>query len=851
MRFAYSPLSFAILTALSTSIYANDLSQAATSALIDSPIPLTPIVMQAEKTVVLGTTRYTKEDLEKTPNSSKNITNFLKVNPNVQFSNDHLAASTQADLKPAEISIHGAQSFQNKFIINGVSNTNILDPQGNGNSYTGQLASGSQGVAINTDLLCNLDVLDSNVSAKYGSFTGGVISADTCAPDTEIGKIHGSISYDYTESDWSRYHLKTDADKDLFEDETTQANQNEYTRQGISANMYSKLSEQWGINLYGSERRSVIPVASGLDIPAQIDQKKYNSNIGATAFYTLNHKTKGKFGFTLGDLEDNNYTASRRNSKNTVTNDSLMIFGELNQQTDWAKLKHKLNYQKIDNVRDWLDDEGKVWLYAEGSKDWQDTDKVKEGSLGADIRLKQESFNYEFDAIFNQFKWGQSVHQISAGAGYQRDDVSWSRPNAASLYVATTHSTNPNLVTLKDLNGEKCAAGDRLCDEAMTVPFTYKNQEYIYNGQYYVSGTLHEAGTFDGIYEQSFLYVEDEINWNKFKARLGVRADYDGANNNLNFAPRSSFSYKPFTNDALTLTTGWNRYYSAPTYNTDLQREIAGLSYSIKRADQNSEWVKSPNVTYNSTRKTDLDTPYADEFILGLNSQFKNTNVILKWVNREYKDEITRNRTDIPLDSTYKYSYEYGNDGYGSADTYALSINIVNPLNFKGSWHQFGLALDYNKRVRGTPDYTENTIDTDMTKLVSYDGKIMQYADRPASNFNQPFTARVNWDIGFNTLPLKIYHFFSYKNEYNQTINSTNKVEYEGVKLDTYVVEKIKPRFSWDMRTTYDWKIGKDYDAIFGLTINNLTNRNNQFVYNSELYSEIGRRFIADITFKF
>ena len=118
---------------------------------------------------------------------------------------------------------------------------------------------------------------------------------------------------------------------------------------------------------------------------------------------------------------------------------------------------------------------------------------------------------------------------------------------------------------------------------------------------------------------------------------------------------------------------------------------------------------------------------------------------------------------------------------------------MVNPLNFKGSWHQFGLALDYNKRVRGTPDYTENTIDTDMTKLVSYDGKIMQYADRPASNFNQPFAARLNWDIGFNALPLKIYNFFSYKNEYNQTISSTNKVEYEGVKLDTYVVEKIKP----------------------------------------------------------
>src|SRR5690606_24152952 len=121
----------------------------------------------------------------------------------------------------------GAQSFQNKFIINGVSNTNILDPLGSGSNAGeyGITDVGSQGIAINTDLLCSLEVLDSNVSAKYGSFAGGVISAETCAPNTEIGKIHGSISYDYTESDWNRYHLKTDADKGLFDGESTQENQ--------------------------------------------------------------------------------------------------------------------------------------------------------------------------------------------------------------------------------------------------------------------------------------------------------------------------------------------------------------------------------------------------------------------------------------------------------------------------------------------------------------------------------------------------------------------------------------------------------------------------------------------------
>ena len=61
----------------------------------------------------------------------------------------------------------------------------------------------SQAVTINTDLLCKITLLDSNVGAEFGEFTGGVVSAETCSPQTEIGKIHGSLSYDYTSDHWS------------------------------------------------------------------------------------------------------------------------------------------------------------------------------------------------------------------------------------------------------------------------------------------------------------------------------------------------------------------------------------------------------------------------------------------------------------------------------------------------------------------------------------------------------------------------------------------------------------------------------------------------------------------------
>jgi len=131
MRFAYSTLSIAVLTTLSTSSFAEE-SNYQESILNEATVKFNTIIIEAQQENEVGKAIYSKEDLEKTPNSSKNITDFLKVNPNVQFSNEHMAASSQADLKPAEISIHGAQSFNNKFVVNGVSNSNNLDPAGSG-----------------------------------------------------------------------------------------------------------------------------------------------------------------------------------------------------------------------------------------------------------------------------------------------------------------------------------------------------------------------------------------------------------------------------------------------------------------------------------------------------------------------------------------------------------------------------------------------------------------------------------------------------------------------------------------------------------------------------------------------
>ncbi|WP_257221555.1 hypothetical protein [Acinetobacter sp. YH12145] len=583
--------------------------------------------------------------------------------------------------------------------------------------------------------------------------------------------------------------------------------------------------------------------------PDIIKQKKLNTNIGATLFANTNSDTSIKLGFNLGDLENNSYAEKRRNSYSTTNNESALIFAEIAKDYQWGKLNQKLNYQNIDNSRVNEADIGINWLYAAGSKDWNNTEKVWEGASSADIDLKQSTVNYEIDSVFNTFKLADTQHQISTGFAYHYDEVQWERTKDFSTFYGVTSGNAKNLY---DLEGGQCQINDPLCDENTTAPFINNKVPTVFQGQYFKKGSLYRAGEFNKKYQQASIYVEDDIRWNNIRARLGLRADYDESNNHLNFAPRTNISYKPFSNDTLTLVSGWNRYYSAPTYMTDLRQSLSDLNFEVTRADQNSQWIESESSGSQDTRKKNLKTPYADEFVIGLSSEFKNAYFALKWVNRQYKDEISRNKTSIPHNG-FNFSYEYGNSGYGENDTVTFELETLEPLEFLGTQHNLGLAVNYTDSYRSTPDYTENLTEEDLYKLISYDGKIMHFGDKPASNYNQPITARFTWDIGFDAVPVKISNFFSYKDTYEQvlTASSADKVIHDGVKIDTYTLQDVKPRFSWDMRTTYDWKISKDYSAVLGLTINNITNRNNLYVSGSKLYSEIGRQFIADVTFKF
>lgn len=76
--------------------------------------------MQAQEREEVGEAQYNAEEIKQMPNASKSISDFLKLNPSVQFGRDAESAGKQASLAAEEISINGAPSFSNKFVVDGV-----------------------------------------------------------------------------------------------------------------------------------------------------------------------------------------------------------------------------------------------------------------------------------------------------------------------------------------------------------------------------------------------------------------------------------------------------------------------------------------------------------------------------------------------------------------------------------------------------------------------------------------------------------------------------------------------------------------------------------------------------------
>ena len=801
------------------------------------PFVLSTIDVYAQQQDKVGQTSYSQEKLQKTANSQKTISDFLRVNPNVQFGKDALAGGQQGELKASDISINGALPYDNKILLDNVSLTSQINPAGGNNEFNmAGMAGSSVATTINTDLICGLEVLDSNVSAEYGEFTGGVIKATTCAPKTEIGKLHGNIAYDYTNSAWSEIHYIDDAERLLFEENQDENYQKDFKKQGLSTSLYGRLSEDVSFSLAASKRWSDIGLSTKLLNTTQTaNQQRENQNVLLNTYWQLNNQHQLKVGLQYqNDHQDlNQINVKDSNKKIDETNTALEL--ELKSDLAWGNLTQSLVYQQQEKQNDALRNESIGWIPSQ-LKNWSSATTATEGGYG-DQEQGLDSLEYKVKADFNLFKVGETQHQISVGAGYGNYQADWSRlADAYSYFKPGTAGISSCLTVLGEI--------DNYCEAA-------SGQD---KGQYHVRRYLLTAGDIDVQQDRGYVFLEDKINFkNTLKANLGLRADYDSLSKETNIAPRTSFQYLPFADERLSFTTGWNRYYANNAFSYKLQDGINLLGYNQTRKDINSDWKTTGYALSSNVARSQLDVPYTDETVFAISSRLGMFDTQLKYVHRDGKDQIQRYRESFnPIVDIYD------NIGTSEADIYTLTIANHTPLQWGNSLNYLSLGMDYTNVVRSFKNYDDSVNPLVYDPYIIYEGKLIDQKDRPADNFARPWTARLSIDTEFNHIPLKISQLLRYRSKYDAMVSSTipkdQRIEHNDFIVDTeFNPTKIGSAINWDIRTTYDMKVTKDQTLTLGLTVNNVTNKRNRYTESGSdaLKSEIGRQFIADINFKF
>ncbi len=522
---------------------------------------------------------------------------------------------------------------------------------------------------------------------------------------------------------------------------------------------------------------------------------------------------------------------------------------ELKSTFSHAVVTQNIVLQKQSNRKDSDSNESVAWNTST-DKNWN-TKNSSEGGYGA-LEMVQDNWEYNLKSVFDEITFANVHHQFSIGAGYSHINAQWDRPENMYQYFVPTKNNGLGTDTCTLIDGSI----DAHCD------LSYIGSDGT-KGQYNTIRNVYQAGTVDIQQDKGYAFVEDQMNWNdQLKLRLGLHQDYDSISKKNNIAPRSQLQYFPFADERLGFTTGWNRYYANNALFTELQDGVNILRMQEKRKNLNAEWLQNTSASMGTTvNRSELDTSFADESVFAIHSVWNDWAVQLKYVNRDNQDQIRRQRISLsPIIDIYD------NSGKSKAETYTLSLANQTPIQFLNAKHMFSFAADYSDIQRNFNSYDDNIfIDQTYQQYILYDGEVIGETTRPATNFARPWTARVGWSTEFSSVPLKIIQFFRYRSDYDAMVSSTipaaqRPIAPNGEAVKTrYDKESLGSAFNWDIRASYDFKVGKDDQLTLGLTINNLTNKHNKYTQDKTIsnngsngvYSKSGRQFVADVSYKF
>lgn len=787
---------------------------------------LQPVVVRASFAQKMGTQKIDSEYIKRLPTANGTVSELLKNNPNVQFSNSQ-SGDSMGEIAPENVSFHGERFYNNAWMIDGMSNNDNIHP-GSENGYqtsapdgynAWQLpGGGTQSFWINSDIIDSMDVFDSNISAQYGQFTGGVINAKI--KDPEPWGHSGSISYRTTRDSWVRFQQEGE-DLEKFQRAQELYHQPKFTKHNYALNINQPLNDNTSILFSWNRATAKMPYMHS-NMKIQENQRRMSETWLLKGLHEADNGDTFKLTAMYSPHESRYFKKNSKDGGFTNTGGGYRLNGEWLHLFDAGQVTSYVGWKKTGNDIQHEKNEWFVW-WTTPTFPYSSviTPRVKYAHIGGygKYRTQKQTLSLKQDYELEPLKQGAIQHDLSFGWSADFARASYHRSEGGAAY--SPPKKNDKTICLPD--DKTCVAGEQ-----------WQYQKIVYPGMRAKVDNNHYAA-----------YVQDKINWGKLEITPGVRVDYDEYLGNTDIAPRLTASYDFFGDKSSKLFGGVNRYYADSMLSYALSDNL-GKMLRYNRKTPQDPWTLTRTTVGRRYGDVNLKTPYSDEINLGYRQRWNNTEWTLKWVHRHGKDQFAR--TYERNKKTKETWYTLNNNGYSKANTFTLTGRLLQAIKLKPAsvYADWGATLS---RSKANFRYYEDTTDaeTDIEKII-IDNKLKNHADLPAMDYNTPWNAFANVNVNFPQLNLNWSNRLNYTAGYTAWL--TDRItcpdehaacgKYDG-KATLYEKTKFANRFTVDWRFTYSLPIAKSKLDI------NLDVLN---VFNSRIASANSRGRLGSISYK-
>ncbi|MDR2400992.1 MAG: hypothetical protein LBD73_04995 [Deferribacteraceae bacterium] len=721
-------------------------------------------------------------------------------------------------------------------MLDGMSNSNPLETGGViGQESIGNIQGNTQKFFIDSWLIDEVTVYDSNIPVQYGGFTGGVVDVTTKKPGSKFG---GKLSYRTTQSGWSHYFID-ERDREVFNKSESSESQPNFRKDFYSVSLNIPVTEDTKFITSYSRRESVIPLGY---FDGYRDTERRSESYYLKGLHNIDGVSYIEASFTYSPYKGKYFV------KDTIESDYETVGGGYFASANYFKetgeggnIKFHADYSFQENSRINSTDYHKTWISSYykpwGSKaDLYDELPSYEGGPG-NLNKENGALNLSFDQNLSpRSLWGK--HKISYGATYGYIMGRHHRPEEYTLYSGAVLSEDVICI-----DTETCVDGEQY----FTIRSTYPKSDV----RAYIN--------------QFAAYANEEWRFNRFLFNAGLRVTNDDYMNNTDFSPRTRLQADIFNDNGTILAAGYARYYGSSLLSNKLREGILPSIKNVRWTDKNlvQSWEYTDNQSFTEYNFSDLRTPYSDEFTAGVEQKIFGSILNLNYTARLSEDEFARDY--IVLEKDGRRHWRLNNNGSSQYQSVQLK--------WSKSWKNHSLLFNttWSESKTSNDNYDSDFSLEDMETEVFLEGKRIKLKDLPRDNFNKPYVLNFAYAGKFFenlTVSAILKYTTPYKKltsdddvfvGYGETNPDTG--ERDEITLASYSIAHINEQYMLDCVFSWKQKTYKDQSLTVTLEIFNILDLKNkigegsrstaaQGYYTYDIY-QMGRQFWLGLAYAF